>query len=288
MYIPLIIKNIYFTLSQAKLISYKSNFPECIVIGSGPSFNETIKNHKYFFTGKSKLCVNGFASTRYFSLLRPDYYLLIDPVYWSTNMSMQVEEHCQKIFNLINTQVKWPMVIFLPLPAEGQSPFERLSALNKNIKIHYFALTEISGPEYYKNFMYRHNFATPTVQNVLVGGIFLCLNMGFKKIYLIGADHSWHENIYIDENNKLWFRDVHFFGKKNPKRILLYKDAQESDKHIFNISDFFTALSRMFKGYNELENYSKTTGAKVYNASAKSYIDAFERFKIPSQKNETD
>lgn len=44
--------------------------------------------------------------------------------------------------------------------------------------------------------------------------------------------------------------------------------------------ELFAPLSRKFEGYIILEDYSKYLAAKVYNATSKSYIDAFERYKI--------
>jgi hypothetical protein len=56
------------------------------------------------------------------------------------------------------------------------------------------------------------------------------------------------------------------------------------ETEVFKMHEFLKNLSGMFAGYIELENYAKYLGAKVYNASGKSYIDAFERYEISSRK----
>ncbi len=44
--------------------------------------------------------------------------------------------------------------------------------------------------------------------------------------------------------------------------------------------NLFRDLSKMFFSYMELERYAQRLGAKIYNATEGSYIDAFERKKL--------
>jgi hypothetical protein len=277
-----IIHNIVYTLFHPKLSSYKGKFSECVVIGNGPSLKQTLEKKSFFLNEREIMCVNDFAQSKYFGQVKPAYYLLIDPTYWSKKMSRHLKNTCLKTAQSIKKSVVWPMIIFLPLEAEGSSIFKDLQRSNSNIRVRYFSLVEARSPSFIKNFLLRHNFGAPPAQNVLVAGIFICLNMGFKKIYLVGADHSWHENLYVGNNNTLYFKDVHFYGKRKPKAIPVYKDAEESKRRVFKMSEMFASLSRAFLGYEELERYSKHLGAKVYNASERSYIDAFERYEIKS------
>ncbi|MEG8947848.1 hypothetical protein [Rosettibacter firmus] len=48
----------------------------------------------------------------------------------------------------------------------------------------------------------------------------------------------------------------------------------------YYIHDIFRKLHYAFKGYFILKDYADFLGAKIYNASSKSYIDAFERIFI--------
>lgn len=38
--------------------------------------------------------------------------------------------------------------------------------------------------------MYKENKMLPIMQNVLVGCIYIAINLGYKKIFIYGADHS--------------------------------------------------------------------------------------------------
>lgn len=280
-----ITNNVVYTLFHQKLSDYKGKLPECVVIGNGPSLKETLEKKSSFLNNKEVMCVNDFAQSKYFNQIRPAYYLLIDPSYWSKKMSNNILNICSTTLLCIQNKVKWPMVIFLPLEAKNSSLFRNLPTSNSYIRIHYFSLVEARGPRVIKNFILRHNFGAPPAQNVLVAGIFLCLNMGYKRIYIVGADHSWHENLYVDDNNRLYFKDVHFYDKRKAKVIPIYKDAEESNKRIFKMNEMFASLSRAFSGYEELEVFSKYLRAKIYNASEKSYIDSFDRYKIKNRGN---
>ena len=112
--------------------------------------------------------------------------------------------------------------------------------------------------------------------------IFLGLNMGFKTVYLTGADHSWYKSFFLDDKNKLYYKDEHFYNKEEVGWTPFYKNVEETEA--FDMAGIFTALSRKFKGYQELERYSKFLHKKVYNISKESSIGAFERFEIKVEK----
>ena len=49
---------------------------------------------------------------------------------------------------------------------------------------------------------------------------------------------------------------------------------------VFKMHEFLDALSITFRGYFILKDYADYLGAKIYNCSKKSYIDAFERCNL--------
>jgi hypothetical protein len=105
------------------------------------------------------------------------------------------------------------------------------------------------------------------------------LNGGFRKIFVVGVDHSWHENLTVGTDNTLYWRYDHFFDSAQQPLRPVYANPQET--RVFRMHEILEALSHMFRAYVELEVYSRTLGARIYNASEKSYIDAFERMPLP-------
>lgn len=276
------IESIYSVLKKSKFnlpikkIRVQEN-EECIVIGNGPSLNKIINNID-FFKGKKKICVNEFAHSEHFEKIQPDYYLLMDPGYWGKSPSVNLDILNQKLRNVIRDKVVWPLKIFIPVEGKNCNIFSELEKQNNNIEVYYFNQTSVSCIKALNYYLYKNYLAMPLAQNVLVACIYMALNIGYKNIYLLGADHSWHENIYVDDSNILYWKDVHFYDKSTPKLTPIFKDIEETKR--FKMHEILSALSLMFEGYILLDDYSKYLGAKIYNASEKSYIDAFERYRI--------
>lgn len=272
-------------LNKEKKLNFIENFnispkdnDTCVVLGNGPSLKTTLESSKKlnFIKNYPIFCVNSFPNTDYFFLLKPEYLVYMDPFLWAKNLSEQFKPEILEIKENI-TKANWKINIFMPKYAEEWNFFKDIS--NKNINLIYIN-TNISGEEDFDKriIQFKKNEAMPQVQNVLVACLYLGLNIGFKKIYLFGADHSWHENLMIDNENILNIRDVHFYDKKQVNYTKAYSEADLSKT--FSISSFFLALSKKFSSYMELEEYSKVLGTKIFNASEKSYIDAFEKIKI--------
>lgn len=251
---------------------------ESIIIGNGPSLKTTIDKHLIFFNNKVKFCVNEFALSEYFDVIKPDFYVFADPFYWDPNCP---EVHKKDIFSVIeniNKSVTWDMYILLPQQAKNWNYFQKLPNESTNIKIMYFnSFTTVPASEN-KFMMYKNNEAMIRYQTVLVATIFISLNLGFKTTYIVGADMSLHENVSVNWNNVVCNNttQLHFFDE--PKiQFPFWKDGNGA---IFKMDELFAAFALMFKGFLELEEYSKFLGVKIYNASSRSFIDAFERYKI--------
>lgn len=251
---------------------------EFIVIGSGPSLKDTLNKNIDFFTGKTTACVNEFAISEYFTVIKPDFYIFLDPAYWNKNVSMRIRGLNDKDFKVFKEKVTWPMTIIMPLCAKKWNWFMDLPRLNKDIKICYVNTTIVNCSKNIRNLLFSKNLAMPAAVNTLVGALFLAINMGYKKIFLVGADHSWHENIFVGEDNVVYLKDEHFYFEKDLSLTPLLLGPEETEKIKMHVA--FNAMSKTFEDYHKVAEYANFIGAKVYNASKKTYIDAFERFKI--------
>ena len=57
---------------------------EIIVLGNGPSLNQTVETSYTFLESRKKLAVNFAANTPLYFRLKPEYYVLADPHFFST------------------------------------------------------------------------------------------------------------------------------------------------------------------------------------------------------------
>ncbi len=250
---------------------------DCLILANGPSLNITLKEKMDFLLSGNKkiIVVNHFCSTEYFEKLKPSYYVIVAPQFFIENTSDSLKELRDKTYETILNKTSWPLILFLPQGARKTSVVKNRFDSNKNIKIVYFNSTPVEGFQSVSNLFFKLNLGMPRPHNVLIPSIFLALNMGFKKIYLFGADHSWHEIIKVNDNNEVSVNHQHFYENSPVVVPMLQLDGKPHFIH-----DVFRTLYLAFKGYFVLKAYSDSIGSKIYNASEKSYIDAFVRIKI--------
>jgi hypothetical protein len=266
----------FFCKDIKKIAVRKSD--EAVIVGNGPSLNDNFKTNINFFSGKSAFCVNDFAISGYFEVIKPDFYILFDSAYWLKNISKELGETNKRVFQLLKDKVSWPMTIIMPLSAKQWSWFKELPNLNKNIRICYVNWTRIDCSKSLRNFMYSRDLAMPRCANVLINAIFLAINMGYKKIFLAGADHSWHEDIFVGDDNVVYRKGEYCYSEGKVSLKPAFKNLEGTQ--VYKLHELFQLFSLTFKGHQEIEEYARFAGAKVYNISKKSYIDAYERVPL--------
>ena len=107
----------------------------------------------------------------------------------------------------------------------------------------------------------------PKAQNVLIAAVYLALNLWYSIIYLTWCDYSRLEGICLDKNNNICSIDQHFYWK-------------ERIKWEFKFHKVLQSLSLAFKWHILLSDYAKYLWREIYNASEKSYIDAYKKYHI--------
>ena len=107
----------------------------------------------------------------------------------------------------------------------------------------------------------------------------LAFRLGFKKIYLAGADHSWLPQLSVDDNNRVITRQPHF-----------YKDSEQHNKQVdaeyanIHLHEVLYSMYVAFRSYFVIRDYAERIGCKIINITPGSFIDAFERM-IPKQND---
>lgn len=260
----------YFTKLRNKNLPTK----ECVILANGPCLKKDLENNLTFIRERIKFCVNFFALSEEYEKLQPNYYVIAAPEFWLKKTSDYFKEQKNKLISNLNSKTKWDLTLLIPYQAK-KSQF--LNALRRNnyIKIKHYNNTPVEGLQSIINYLFKLNLGMPRPHNVLIPSIFLALNIGFKKIYIFGADHSWHEEIKVNELNQTTVNHEHFYDKSEIRMPMYKLDGKE-----YHIHDIFRKLHYAFKGYFILKDYAEFLNAKIYNASSKSYIDAFERILI--------
>jgi hypothetical protein len=258
---------------------YKKETDTIFVLGNGPSLKHQLDNPdaSRLLALNTCICVNSFILTGYYDKIKPAIYLLVDPSYF-TSVSVQEteEEHLLVWENLIN-KTTWEMDIIISSQYKNNNRVNRLRE-NKNINVLFFNQSDCSiclnKKEQFR--LFNKNRLEVPAQTVLNTALYLCIFWRYKNIVLLGADTSWHEEIRVDQKtNILFFENRHFYKSKEK---ILYNDAEETIRQ--KIHEQFYSIARAFELYWLLREYAEFNSVKVFNASTRSYIDAFERISL--------
>jgi len=249
----------------------------CSILGNGPSLNASVEKHLEIMKETDMVCVNTFATYDYYEQLKPGNYVMIDPLFFSEEGRKR--DIIVSTFNALRDKTTWELKLFIPLKVKKSAILQELLAQKPNIKAVYFNYTIFEGFDFIKHFVFSKGMAMPQCENVLVATLYLMINRNYEYIYIYGADHSWHEQISIREDNVLTLKDLHFYDSDaaKAKEVLLY-NAEKKKK--VTIASQFLSFSKAFRGYEVLKVYADSKKTKIFNASAKSYVDAFERVKF--------
>lgn len=255
--------------AKLMLQSHKVNFTRCnrekplVVLGNGPSLKETIEKHSDKLREYDTMAVNFAANAPEFEFLKPEYYILADPHFFDNPDDSNV---ARLIANI--QKVDWPLTIFLPFGARRRCALKKTQWLN----IEFYNAIGVEGFRKFTDIVYSSGRAMPRPRNVLIPAIMTGITMGYKEIYITGADHSWTKTLSVDNENRVVSIQPHFYKEDEREMRRISKEYLKHKLHNILYS-FYLA----FRSYHVIEDYASRLGIKIYNATLESFIDAFPR-----------
>lgn len=248
----------------------KADGERVIIMGNGPSLNETIENHIDILKTTPAIAVNFAANAPQFTMLRPRYYVLADPHFFVNKQDINVA----KLMSNLSELVDWTMTLFVPNLVKKHN----ITITNKNISIEYFNMVGVEGFQWFENFAFSRGYGMPRPRNVLIPSIMIAMQMGYKEIYITGADHSWTKTLSVNENNEVISIQPHFYKEDEKEQKRIRTDYLHYPLHQI-IYSFYVA----FKSYFVIQRYAKNRKIDIYNSTPESFIDAFPRRPLPEK-----
>lgn len=259
---------------QSKLVTrlpgHFSNPDELLILANGPSLKRTVEESADFVRGKTLLAVNFCVTSPMFEQLKPELYLIADPLFWI------VPEKREQLFRTMAEKTTWDMNFLVPARALKNKEWQPLLAGNPHIRLYIYNTTPIEGFQGFCNWIFSKGWGVPRPHNVLIPSIAMGIRLPFKKIYLAGADHSWLPEITVTDDNVVLMHQKHFYDQNKSKAATVTQENLHSAR-------LYTILYHMyvaFKSYFVLEDYARSRGKEIINVTPGSYIDAFKRMKI--------
>ena len=270
-----------FTFTHGKLIAkqYK-NGEKVFILGNGPSLKNVLENYTEELSQNNLFCVNGMATTPEYTVLKPKYYIFVDPVLTGLREYDVLSEDeriiRKKFIDSFVNKTEWDIVLFLPFSSQYKKWLMDELQKNEHIKPHFMKSVPSFREEEYIYDLMAKGYVAPQFQNVLIPAIYVSLIMGYKNIYLLGADHDWIKDWVVDENNNVIKSDKHFYKDS----ICEKKSKIDGQLEGLHYHDMLMSGYRAFWGYHRLQRLAKKMDADIYNCTQGSFIDAFERKNI--------
>ncbi|MER0442561.1 hypothetical protein [Emticicia sp. W12TSBA100-4] len=265
-------------LSKLGLPKFSNQKPNASILGNGPSLNQALADNLDFLKETDIYCVNLFALSTVYASLKPQNYVLLDPAFFMFSEQNDGRQDIKKTFDAIIQQTDWPMRLFVPARSKNSYIVKKLKQERPNIQICFFNYTIVRGFPIFRHWFFKHNLGMPQCQNILAASLYVALLQDYKNVYLFGADHSWHEEIRITEQNEFEMRQVHFYDNANNVKHEKVIDVRNNSRPRLHAQ--FLSLHKVFYSYEILGAFAKSRNINVLNASKKTYIDAFERVTV--------
>ncbi len=236
-----------------------------IVMGNGPSLRDTIANHADVLALHPLMAVNFAANAPEFVTLRPQYYILVDPYFFSGNGDNKLSALWQNISN-----VDWPMTLIVPRKY-AQSARKAVKS-NNCISFKTINCVGVEGYAWFERMAYGSRLAMPRPRNVLIPAIMSAVWLGYNDITIVGADHSWMQSLWVDDQNRVVSVQPHFYKDDSKEQERVNKEYEGYHLHHI-IKSFYIA----FKSYHQIQRFAAARNIRISNATPGSYIDAFAR-----------
>lgn len=239
---------------------------QLVILGNGPSLRKVLEERPGWLFKGDRLAVNFAANTDMFADLRPEYYVLADPHFFAPEGN---DPNVDRLWDNIRRS-DWPMTLCVPAR-------ERVRAMtllhgNGTITVKTFNMTPAEGWQWLTRRVYDSGLGMPRPRNVMIPSIMVAIREGYSRILLAGADHSWLQSLYVDDENHVVSVQPHFYADNEKEKARV-----TSEYAGYHLHDILNSMTVAFRSYHEIAAYAGRRGVKIINATPGSYIDAFPR-----------
>lgn len=249
---------------KGKLLTKSSRHKPLIIMGNGPSLRDTMTDSADSLRTHTLMAVNFAANAPEFAGLKPEFYILADPHFADTT-----DSEVARLIRSINS-IDHRMTLLLPLG------FDTSVFTSPNLTVHHFPAIGIEGARALRDFAIDRRLGMPRPRNVLVCAIMCAIWLGFREIYITGADHTWTRTLSVNDQNVVVSIQPHFYtesGSEQERVAAVYRDVR--------IHEILESFSIAFKAYHDIADYARRHGIDIYNSTPGSFIDAFDRRPLP-------
>lgn len=255
-------------------VKKESHDKKLIVLANGPSlkqsFTEIIESKMYL--ENDFVTVNFMVNDERFFIIKPCYHVISD--YTLFHYSKGNEDNVRVFFENINTKVDWPMTIFITY---GLWNDKQWKSQFKNNKLKLIPIHTIAAPESIKASYYLHKLGWlgANYGSVLHHAIYVGILMGYEKMEVYGADHTFFDGLCVDENNRVCRKITHFYDQSSEIKPIYHTYTGEVKP--YKMSYFVSEYEKVFLGHDILRFIADKENVRIINKTPVSLIDSYER-----------
>ena len=241
------------------------------ILGNGPSLAGELPALMEDTAPRDLMAVNYFALDGRFTVLRPAYYVLSDPMFFRDS---PCRERVAELYRVLTARVVWPMTLYVQY--YNPEHFDYRAALpNPLIRIVPFHTTMFRGFRSLEFRLFRRGLGSANFGTVVQVGEYIGLLLGYRCVELYGVDHTLLEGLCVDDRNRLCRNDRHYYDKepaRDPQPIF-----QKVPPVPYTMASYLAEVAELFRGHEVLRDYARWLGVRIVNCTRSSMIDAYER-----------
>ena len=241
-----------------------------VVMGNGPSLNDTIAASKETLRHMPAMAVNFAALSPEFFDIKPCYYVLADPHFFSPDAA---EGSNLALLRDALKHVDWPMELYVPV---NQVAKGRRYYANPAITLRTFNAVGVEGFRALSERVYSSGLGMPRPRNVLIPALMIAVWKGYGTVYVAGADHSWMKTISVTDDNEVVSVQPHFYADSGHEEARVRHEYRG-----YRLHQIVESFAVAFRSYHDIAGFASRRGVRIVNVTPGSFIDAFERGALP-------
>lgn len=260
----------------AKAGANAMNPSRCLtILGNGPSLAKELPQliASEHWKQADVMAVNLFALSDEFTIVKPKYYVISDPMFFR---KAGHSERIEKFYEALRDKVDWSMTLYVQYYNPEKFDYTEAIGHNSNIRIVKFHTTLYKGFRNVEFWCYRRGLGSGNFGTVIQNGEFIGILLGYKSIELYGVDHTLLEGLMVDEQNRLCRCQSHYYDKEPAAPKPIYFNATNPPRP-YSMYTYLAETAELFRGHEVLRDFAAEQGVKIINRTRGSMIDAYER-----------
>lgn len=245
-----------------------------LVLANGPSLKKSLEEiiEKSLHIVNDTITVNFMANEDSFYVVKPKYHVISD--YNLFHNSVDYENKVSAFYDNINKRVTWQLTILVTYSLWKDKDWCK-NINNQNVKMVPFHSVETPMSLRVSCWLDRLGILGANYGSVLHHAIYLPMLLGYKKIDLYGADHTFFDGLCVDSENRVCRKVTHFYD--NTAVITPVYHSYTGQKVPYKMSYFVYEYYRVFLGHDILRHIADCHMVEIYNRTPISLIDSYKR-----------